>query len=635
MCISRFLIYEITPNRRRTMLKTNELVSMLTKYNNAYRSGNPIVSDEYYDLLVEELRASDPSNPYLHKVEEESDIKRRKIEHPEPMLSMEKAYSVEEIRSFVGRIENVIRKTFDQEMSEVYFKITPKLDGLAGRDDGETLSTRGNGDFGFDITDAFEKGVVAFGGRGKGTGEIVMNQKYFDENLYDQFSHPRNVVVGAVMSDVVNPVTQDALNENAIVFVPYSELKEYVRVDAKTLLKQFTSIASQIREHCVYPTDGVVIEAIHKDPAWNAMLHKELGSTSHHNRWQIAFKTKGEIAETTVEEIIWQVGRTGKITPVLRVFPVNVSGATVSRVTAHNAGLLKEMRCGINSRIALIRSGEVIPKIEYVVSESDNGINGPTVCPECGEATRDDGLFVICDNQQCPAKIHAKLNHFFKVIGIDLFGPKTIEKLISAGQDTIIKILFMDKEDFIQVGFTEKQAENLKRELIKITREPIQDFVLLASFGIEGLGHGDSKRLLQFHKIKDIFDITYEQIVAIHGFSHKTATKILNNLPDYKATYQTLNDGFFVRIKPTKKENHTTVVGKLFEKKVVFTGMLSRPRREFQALVEKHGGVSQSIVGKTTDYLVVGENIGNAKITKAVNLGVKVINEQEFLELIA
>ena len=203
------------------MADIEQLVTQLQKYNDAYRSGQPLVDDATYDRLVEELRGIDPQHPFLQQVEPEKLPGRREVRHPDPMLSTEKAYDRNQLERFVKR---VLKEAGHIGIEDVTFQVTPKLDGLAGRDDGEVLASRGNGLVGYDISSAFEKGVIPVGGRGCGLGEVVVVKSYFDAHMVGKFEHPRNMVVGIVSSDILNEDAQQALKDGQVRFVPYNQL---------------------------------------------------------------------------------------------------------------------------------------------------------------------------------------------------------------------------------------------------------------------------------------------------------------------------------------------------------------------------------------------------------------------------
>jgi len=318
------------------MDKTEKLVAELEKYNQAYRAGEPLVSDREYDRLVEGLRAADPENLFLQRVEPEVFSTRRKIRHPVPMLSTEKAYTQETLARFVSRVEKAAGEI---GLEQVLFRVTVKLDGLAGRDDGDIFVSRGNGEEGYEISSAFEKGVRPEGGRGLGLGEIVMRQSYFEKHMQEDFEHPRNLVVGIVTSDRLNEYARQALHAGAVHFVPYAKLRGW-RGNGSRLVNELETIRTDLTTAIDYPMDGLVAEVV------DARLKAHMGATSHHYRWQIAIKTKGTTAVTIVNRLTWQVGRTGNVTPVMEVAPTSLSGATIRRVTAHNAGLVSKQQIG-------------------------------------------------------------------------------------------------------------------------------------------------------------------------------------------------------------------------------------------------------------------------------------------------
>ena len=304
--------------------RIDEIVQTLLTYNEAYRKGSPIVSDAVYDRLVEELRGLDPDHPFLQAVEPEAFSGKKEIRHPVPMLSTDKAYTREALERFVTRVSKAGK---DILMEDIVYRVTPKLDGLAGRDDGGILASRGNGEVGYDISNAFLKGVFPVGGRGLGVGEIVIKKSYFDEHLSAAFEHPRNMVVGIVSSDTLNEFAQKALDDRAVHFVPYSRLLSW-EGDADTMLSHIDTIVADLTGQTDYPMDGAVAEVV------NPEIREAMGATAHHYRWQIAIKSKGDTAVTVVEGVTWQVGRTGNVTPVMEIRPVLLSGATIKRVTA-------------------------------------------------------------------------------------------------------------------------------------------------------------------------------------------------------------------------------------------------------------------------------------------------------------
>ncbi len=607
------------------MQKADDLVKKLEQYNEAYRSGTPEVTDREYDDLVETLREIDPENTFLGKVEPEKFDGKIDVRHPFPMLSTEKAYKPEHLERFVARVAKAAAVL---GISEVTYRVTAKLDGLAGRDDGTVFASRGNGITGYEISSAFDKGVIAEGGRGLGLGEIVMSKSYFAENMADQFEHPRNMVVGIITSDVLNDFAKKALDDNAVRFIPYSELPDRV-VSADDLVSEMETIQKELLDDIDYPVDGLVADVV------NLRIREYMGATAHHYRWQIAVKTRGETAETLVNDITWQVGRTGSVTPVMEVEPVKLSGATIRRVTAHNAGNVRDKKIGKGARIEIIRSGEVIPKLETVITESESVIL-PENCPVCDTELIWNNDFLKCMNINCSAKVEQRISHWFKTLGnADWFGIKTIEKLVQAGYGSLEKIYGLSEETYVELGFGPVQSKNLVDAVALSITKSVEDWRFLAAFGISDLGKGDSRNLLAHYPLEKLINLTAEELLEIHGFGEKTSQAVVGGVLNIKETLLfMLNKGFNLEKTPLAsdlQDSDNPIAGK----GIVFTGsMLRGSRDEMQNMARKLGANVQTSVSGKTDFLVCGEKVGAKKIEKAEKSGATIISEADFFEIV-
>ena len=608
----------------------NKLVTFLEKAALAYRQGTPLIDDDIYDhVYLAELWKRDPDHSFLHEVEAEPDYGAGRLRHPEAMLSTEKSYSIDETRKWVNRIQSEANK-HDIDASEIGVIVTAKLDGLAAmlREDGR-LVTRGDGAYGNDITSAFEKGVVDVGDGMPSVGELVMVEAYFEAHLKAAgYAHPRNVCVGIVNSDVINEDFAQALTAGMVRYVPYATLEKWDG-SLLELLDGHDVIQQQIRASSEYPIDGVVAEITHDK------LKNILGSTSHHNRWQIAIKQRAVAKETTVKLVTWQTGRTGRVTPVLGVEPIELSGAIVSRITAHHAGNVKALSLGEGAVITAERSGEVIPKIVDVIKTSDRTVL-PKACPFCGHELVWEGDFLTCANHmECPAQIKSTLEHFFRTHGqVDGFGPKSIEKLVDAGIDTLEKIYASSEEDFKRAGFGDGQSSNLRRELNRSLSVPIEDWRFLAAFGVAKLGKGDSRRLLQNMRLDHLSSVTEEEIISIDGFAELSAGIIVAELKEmWPGIEQMLETGFNLEETPLLSESQA-IQSPMAGMKIVFTGkMVQASRDQMKKQAMQLGASVQSTVSAKTDMLVCGENVGAAKMNKAEKLGVRVVTEAEYVEL--
>ena len=619
-------------NQDPKLWKTPKLVSFLEQASLAYREGSPIIDDDTYDhVYLAELQQREPGHPFLNKIEIEPDFGAGRLKHSEPMLSIEKSYSVQETQKWVNR---VLKEASKQTINEDDIRViaTAKLDGLAAvyREDG-LLATRGDGNYGNDITSCFAKGVVNIGDNVPGVGELVMTTDYFETNLKKLgYAHPRNICVGVVNSDEVNEDFIKALKDGAVRFVPYSTMDRW-EGSFDQLIKNHESIQSEVLESCEYPTDGVVVEITHSS------LKTLLGSTSHHHRWQIALKQRSETKQTTIINIVWQTKRTGRVTPVLEVEPIELSGANVSRVTAHHAGNVKALKLGKGAVISVERSGEVIPKIVDVIKAASKTMTAKT-CSSCGQELTWHRDFLVCKNHsECPAQMENTLEHFFKIHGqVDGFGSKSIKKLVAGGIDTLEKIYASNEEDFQSIGFGPGQSKNLRRELDRSLIVETEDWRFLGAFGIPQLGKGDSRRLLEHIHIEELERITQEEIMEIEGFAEISSADIVQGLSKRWPTIQYMLGLGFNLIRTPLLSETKTINSPISGMKLIFTGkMVFGSRDEMKKNALQLGAKVQTSVSSKTDLLICGEKVGPAKIAKAENLGVRVISEADYNSLLA
>lgn len=608
------------------MDKIEKLVAELEKYNRAYREGQPLISDSEYDRLVGELRSDDPENLFLNRVEPEVFSAKREVRHPVPMLSTDKAYTEKELERFVARVEKAAGEI---GLAQVLFRVTVKLDGLAGRDDGDIFVSRGNGEVGYEISSAFEKGVIPIGGRGHGLGEIVMQASYFKEKMKGEFEHPRNLVVGIVTSDKLSEYSQKALYDKAVYFVPYVNLPDWQGSGAK-LVSELGEIKKSLTTGVDYPIDGLVAEVVDED------LRQYMGATRHHYRWQIAIKTRGATAVTVVAGVAWQVGRTGNVTPVMEVMPVNLSGATIKRVTAHNAGLVSKQQIGPGAEIEIIRSGEVIPKLEKVISPS-RSVDLPEKCPSCNTRLQWRNDFLKCPNSSlCRCQVIQRIVYWFRTLGnADWFGLKTVEKLVDGGYDSLESIYAMTAGEFVRLGFGPVQSVNLSGAVVTSRTKAVEDWRFLAAFGIADLGKGDSRKLLGFFRLETLPDVTAEKIIALHGFGDITSQSITAGIKEKQATFLHMLALEFNLIRTPLELEKEQIDSPIKGLGIVFTGKMQHgTREEMQATARDLGAMVQTAVSGATKYLVCGEKVGAAKIVKAKKVGAETISEEKFLSLI-
>lgn len=606
-----------------------QLETILKVANALYRSGHPIIEDKVYDDYLDEFKALAPDSPFLSNVEPEVLINSKTVRLPKKMLSTEKAYSFEEIKKWTEKIKKAASEiNFDQALIEI--KVTPKLDGYAAYDDGTTLYTRGDGTRGQDITRAFRRGlkVANNAGRGLGPGEIVIKKSYFDEVLSDKFENSRNIQAAIISEKKVDEDVQKAIDDGACVFYPFSELDKWIG-NVDKLLLNFESIVKEMWSAVDFDIDGLVFESI------NASIKEHMGATRKSHRWQIAFKVNVESAVVEVLKVIPQTSRTGRVSPVAELVPTKLSGATLSRATAHHYKMVKTNGVGPGAIIKLVRSGSVIPKIDAVIKRAEPDL--PESCPSCNAHLIWEGDHLICPNKSdCPAQTENTLKHFFKTLGnVDGFGPKVIEKITNYGIKHIHEIYQIPKRKFVEFGFGDKTSQNLVDQLRASREIEIEDWRFLAAFGVSRLAEGNCEKLLQHHSIVELFEVSVEEMVKIDGFAQLSAEAIVEGLANVKEEFFKVYElGFNLSITPkvSDRENSDSPIAGAV---VVFTGSMQQgSRNEMEKHAKSLGAkVAKSVTGKTK-YLVAGDKVGETKINAARDKGVTVLTEQEYLNLI-
>jgi len=599
--------------------------------NSQYRSGFPIISDEDYDFIyLKALKKRVPNHRIFHSIEPEIiPFSEEKVLIPESMLSIDKAYSFEEILKWIERIFKSISE-LKIDPKRLSLKATPKLDGFAGYDDGQKLYTRGDGKKGSDITRVFERGLKVFNdsARGQGPGEIVVKKSYFNQHLASFFEFPRNFQASLIKEKELDEYTRNAIKNDGAFFVPFQQLPNWIG-SVEELKSNFENIVKDSLKSVDFDVDGVVFEVV------NDEIKSHMGSNRKFHRWQIAFKENKDKAHVRVLSITPQVGRTGKITPVAELEPTQLSGATILRATGHHYGLVRDQQLGTGSIIELTRSGLVIPKINKVLKPSKELII-PSNCPSCGFQLVWDSDFLICQNHQlCKSQNIGRIEHFFKVLANnDGFGVATIERLFDHDVDQISKIYQLTFAKLTSFGFGAKTSENLLKQLERSKNEEIEDWRFLAAFGVNRLGQGNCENLLRSCPLEEIFDLDEESIIAIDGFAEQTAGDILQGLTSIKEEFGYLYSLGFNLEKTKLKSEINNSNSLLMNKKIVFTGKMSTSRDEMKKNAKSIGIKVLSSVNQSTDYLVIGENVGPKKLQFAIDNNIAILKEAEYLELI-
>lgn len=605
-----------------------ELTAFLQLANALYRGGEPIISDADYDFIyLAELKKRNPEHPLLEAVEPEPVFAGKTVDLPVIMLSTDKAYTLEDVERWAGRIEKAAQD-LGKNFAELMFKVTPKLDGYAAYDDGEMLYTRGDGRKGQDISRVFERGlqIANNGQRGLGAGEIVVSRSYFDAHLAEYFDNARNFQASVIKEKELDEHAESAIKDRAAVFYPFALLPSWLG-PWETLHSDFEHNIKDIWHKVDYDVDGVILEIVDEE------LKSYMGATRHHHRWQLAYKENLETAEVEVLHVTPQTSRSGRITPVAELEPVRLSGALLSRATAHHYKMVADKGIGPGAIIQLARSGEVIPKIEQVIRPAAPQI--PEHCPSCGHSLIWDNDYLICPNNlACPAQISNSMEHFFRVLkNNDGFGAASIKKLYEYGIRRVDEIYALSAAQFESMGFGPKQSQNLVDQLLRSRTESVEDWRFLAAFGVFRMGLGNCERLLQHYALADIFSLSEDDIVAIEGFAEKTAAVITEGFANIKPLFDALMAlGFNLQSTQHRQDDASHP---LAGKSLVFTGTLhSGSRDELSKQAKAKGAKVGSSVSAKTDYLVAGDNVGANKLNAARDKGVEIISEQAFLQLL-
>ncbi len=623
------------------MSRIQKLEAEIIKHKALYYQGRPEISDLDYDKLEDELKKLDPKNLTLEIVGSTTSVSE-KIKHDKKMLSLEKTYVLEDLANWMG----------NEEVISTY-----KLDGISCSliyIDGELslAKTRGDGSLGENIT----KKVMWINNVPKSITEKnkleIRGELFCDEESFfrlsqemtkiglDKPTSQRNIVAGLMgrkdnleLCRYIKFMAFDYLSEEKIELeqVKFENLHKLnfltpeieIHHDKKSL-EGIIDRARQFMSEGDFQIDGLVF-------TFNKMsLHEELGETSHHPRYKMAFKFKGESKQTELKEIIWSVSRNGILTPVGEVAPVELSGAMISRVTLHNYGVVFANNLKTGDIIEIIRSGEVIPKFLSVLVPSKNKFSIPEVCPSCHSKVEIQDIRIFCVNDSCPGKNKEVILNFIQKIGIEDLSGKRLDGLMSAGLVKTIPDLYkLTAEDFMGI---EKIKEKLSSKLIESIQKTknIDLITFLSALGISGGAFNKCEKVVRagFDSIIKIKSLTKEALMEIESFAEKSATDFLSSLKDkHKIIDELIELGFVFKVDQARQTELTGV-------RVCITGPLSEKRQTIEDRIRECGGIVVSSVSKNTDLLITNEtDPSSSKYKKALELKIKIITEAQLMEL--
>jgi DNA ligase (NAD+) len=646
-----------------------------------YVLDDPQISDAEFDRLMNELKQLETENPAL--VTPDSPTQRVggkpregfvKVPHSSPMLSLDNTYSEDELRNWEGRVHELSGR------SDVEYVCELKLDGMSlalRYQEGKLVRgiTRGDGTTGEDVTSNVrtvrsiplsipeeklkKAGVPAtFEVRGEMLMPLAAFKRMNDEREQkglSVFANPRNATAGTVRQLEPSITAQRRLDyfayillENGRTYFPrhVETLRALEAAGFKVnmrrqLVKNFDEVWKFIqeseteREKLPYEIDGVVIKVDRTG------LQSELGYTGKAPRWAIAYKYAARAGITQVEDILVQVGRTGKLTPVAALKPVPIGGTTVSRATLHNMDEIERLGVKIGDFVEVERGGDVIPKVTRVVDDKEHPrghkqFQMPEKCPVCGtHVVRTEGeVDYRCVNANCPAKLRETILHFASrgVMNIDGMGEALVNQLTDRGLvKNVADIYKLTKDDLLQLDrMGEKSAENVLREVEASKKLPLERVIF--GLGIRFVGERTGQFLAEhFGSMDAIMNASEEELEQVDEVGPRIAQSIAEFFqePRNRDLVKRLQaDGLTFSGK--KRERGTKLAGKTF----VLTGTLARySRDEAKKLIEDAGGRVSGSVSKKTDYVVAGSDAGS-KLDKAKELGIAVIDEKEFEALL-
>lgn len=643
-----------------------ELANLLNQYARAYYVDDaPLISDGEYDALEAELLALEketgtvlPDSP-THRVGGEPLEKFSEHRHLGRLWSLDKVRTLTGVTEWMERVKRLLALDEDPLYALEY-----KFDGLTINltyENGLLVqgATRGNGVTGEAILPQLKTIrslplSIPFKGRMEVQGECIMLLSVleaYNKTSKEPLKNARNAAAGALRN--LDPQVTAERNLSCFCYnIGYIEGKE-LRDHAQMLsfLKEngfpvspfvhygrsadeFVQLIDQVaedRDKLDFLIDGMVIKLC------DFSQREQLGYTEKFPRWAMAYKFAAEEATTTVESITWEVGRTGKLTPVAHVSPVELCGVTVSNATLNNWDDICRKQVGMGSRVFIRRSNDVIPEILGAVpgDSPKEPAQKPEVCPFCGAHVEHRGVHLYCTNPlSCGPQIISRLVHFASrdAMDIDTFADKTAEQLFGKLNISTIPELYTLRRDKLMglEGFGEKKAQNLLVALDRSKTRPLSAF--LNALGIPNVGVKTARDLsLAFGSLDKLRNATYDELIAIEDVGDIVAESILSFFHDPRISKQ-IDQLLSLGVSPTA--DRQAIASPISGKTIVVTGTLpTLSRKEAEDLIESHGGKAAGSVSKKTSYVLAGEAAGS-KLTKAQALGIPVIDEETFLHMI-
>ncbi len=643
--------------------RIKELISVINKYNyNYYVLDNPIIADREYDAIYDELVKLEketgivlPDSP-TKKVGDTVLEGFKKHTHIQKLYSLDKCNNFSELESWINGV--------DDEYGKQDFTLEYKFDGLQMTityENGKFVSaaTRGNGYVGEDVTNQvltiknvplvinFKQKIVV-------QGEAMMKLSVLNEynkTALEPLKNARNAAAGAIRN--LDPRVTGSRNLSMFFYgVPFVEGKKF---SSQTELMQFLkdngfpvfdffkisnsiseieniiSNVDKTKKNLDILIDGVVVKVN------DFKVRDKLGFTSKFPKWAVGYKFEAQELTTKLNNVVWQVGRTGKLTPIAEVEPIELAGATIKRATLNNYGDIIRKGVKINSRVFVRRSNEVIPEILKVASTDETclDIPKPTHCPCCGAVLKEDGANLFCPNfYGCAEQIDDRINHYVSrnAMNIEGISDKTIKLLrTNLNVKTVADLYDLTENDLLNLEkFKDKKSSNLIKNIASSKNPNFSNFIF--ALGINGVGEKTAKDLAKkFDSLDELKNASINQLLEIKDIGGVIAQNIYDFFRDenqLKLINDLLNHGINIQYSKVKTINNDVFTGKT----IVLTGDLENfTRTELTNKLESYGAKVTSSVSKKTDLVIVGENAGS-KLNKAKELGISIMYEPELLK---
>ena len=645
---------------------------------NYYVLNSPTISDYDFDMLLKELQQLEAEHPEMHDptsptMRVGSDITKefRQVAHKYPMLSLGNTYSKAEVAEFFDRVKRSLNEEFEICCELKFDGTSISLTYIDGKL--ERAVTRGDGEKGDDVTAnvrTIRTVPLALSGSGYPAefeirGEVLMPWSVFDRlneerarNEEPLFANPRNAASGTLKlqdSTIVAKRSLDAylyfmLGEELPAEGHYENLMAAARwwfkisdttCKCSTIEEVFAFIdrMDSERKNLPFATDGIVLKV-------NSLRQqKNLGYTAKSPRWAIAYKFQAERALTRLNEVSYQVGRTGVVTPVANLDPVQLSGTVVKRASLHNADIIDKFDLYIGDMVYVEKGGEIIPKITGVDIDArfmlGEKVNFIAKCPECGTPlVRNEGEAAhYCPNDlSCPPQIKGKIEHFVTrdAMNIDSIGPETIELLYNYGLVKNIADLYtLNSVDLMflpRMGM--KSAENIVAGIRLSLQVPFER--VLFALGIRFVGATVAKRLARaFKNIDNLMNASFEELIAVDEIGERIATTVTQffaNEGNRELISRLKEYGLCFEVSEEETQMHSDILN---GQSIVISGVFAHHSRdEYKDIIEKNGGKNVGSISKSTSFILAGENMGPSKLEKAQKLGIRIVGEDDFLAMI-